>query len=64
MSEHLRVLFEMQKAVREMADASEQVAQIAKANNETGIAFAAHMLRHSLLAYSKAVAAYMKKTGG
>ena len=64
MSDPLKALIGMQNAVRDMAEAAEQVAQVAKDADESAIAFAAFMLRESLLAYGKAVAEYMKESRG
>lgn len=59
--EDLRLLVGSQEATRSMAEAAEGLAQIASSNGEKGLAFAAHMLRESLLAYDKAVTDYAKK---
>jgi len=64
MGDRIKALVEIQKSARDMADAAERVAQIAKASDESGLAFAAFMLQASLLSYMKAVSAYMKKTSG
>jgi len=49
----LRRMLEMQHALRSVAEAAEMQAELAKATDATGLAFAILMLRESLLVYSK-----------
>lgn len=59
--EAIKMLLSLQHAIRDMADAAEQVAKVAQDSDEAGIAFAVLMLRESLLAYGKAVNDYVAK---
>lgn len=59
--EAMKMLISLQHAIRDMAGAAEQVAEIAQDTDASGVAFAVLMLRESLLAYGKAVNDYVAK---
>lgn len=57
----LLMLMRIHSAVRDMAEAAEQAAEVTEKSGASGIAFALHMLRESLLAYSTAVSDYFDR---
>lgn len=51
----------MEKSVRALADASDEVAQAAAESGATGLAFSLHMVRESILVYGKEAAKWTRK---
>jgi hypothetical protein len=57
----LRKLLDMQHSLRSVVEAAEMQADLARATGDDGFAFAIHMLRESLMIYSKELSRYVHK---
>lgn len=57
----LRKLLDMQHSLRNVVEAAEMQADLAKSTGDDGFAFAIYMLRESLMIYSRELSKYVSK---